>query len=78
LPIGVNYSSYWELRSWDRFRIPKPWARLELVIGTPIYIEKELSEEQVEKYRLLIETQLNEVSFVTDKELSERRKRKGA
>jgi lysophospholipid acyltransferase (LPLAT)-like uncharacterized protein len=33
LPIMiVNYkpSSYWQLKSWDRFLIPKPFAKLEI------------------------------------------------
>jgi hypothetical protein len=25
-PIAVGFSDFWELRSWDRFRIPKPFA----------------------------------------------------
>jgi len=76
LPIGVNYSSFWELRSWDRFRIPKPWAKLELIIGTPIYIKADLSDDEVEEYRLKIELELNNVSGVTEKELSEKREKK--
>jgi len=34
LPIHVHYSAYWELKSWDRFRIPKPFARVEIVFDT--------------------------------------------
>ena len=74
--IGVNYSSYWELKSWDLFRIPKPWARLELNIGKPIHIEKDLTPEQIEEYRLLVEKSLNEVSYVTEDDLKQDRRRK--
>jgi lysophospholipid acyltransferase (LPLAT)-like uncharacterized protein len=28
MAVRVEYSSYWELRSWDRFRIPKPFSRV--------------------------------------------------
>jgi lysophospholipid acyltransferase (LPLAT)-like uncharacterized protein len=77
LPVGVNYSSYWELKSWDRFRIPKPWSKLELIIGTPIYIDEDLTDELLEEYRVKIEAELNRVSKVTDKELTEKRERKG-
>lgn len=62
LPIAVNSSSYWELRSWDRFRIPKPWAKLSLLMGEPLKIPSNLSEEQIEEWRLIIETKLNELS----------------
>ena len=36
MPIHVSYSRYWELKSWDAFRIPKPFARVEVVFG-PLY-----------------------------------------
>jgi lysophospholipid acyltransferase (LPLAT)-like uncharacterized protein len=26
--MGVRYCSYWELSSWDRFRIPKPFSKV--------------------------------------------------
>jgi len=76
LPIGINYSSYWELKSWDLFRIPKPWAKLELNIGEPIHIEKDLSTEKLREYKILIENRLNEVSRVTEEDLKKNRLRK--
>jgi lysophospholipid acyltransferase (LPLAT)-like uncharacterized protein len=30
----------WRLRSWDRFLIPKPFARVRIVYGTPFRIEE--------------------------------------
>jgi lysophospholipid acyltransferase (LPLAT)-like uncharacterized protein len=33
MPVHLRYSRYWELRSWDRFRIPKPFSRVEIVFG---------------------------------------------
>jgi len=36
LPINIGYSSYWELKSWDAFRIPKPFSRVDVVFG-PLY-----------------------------------------
>jgi lysophospholipid acyltransferase (LPLAT)-like uncharacterized protein len=32
IPIRVVYSRYWELKSWDRFRIPKPFSRVDITI----------------------------------------------
>ena len=36
MPIHVSYSRYWQLKSWDAFRIPKPFSRVEVVFG-PLY-----------------------------------------
>lgn len=28
--VHVDYSDYWELRSWDKFRIPKPFSKVKM------------------------------------------------
>lgn len=38
LPIGARASAAWWLRSWDRFCIPKPFARVDVVYGRPITV----------------------------------------
>lgn len=35
---GARVSSAWHLRSWDRQRIPKPFARIDVLYGSPIRI----------------------------------------
>lgn len=62
VPLAINYSSYWSLKSWDGFRIPKPWAKITLVIGPEIRIPDELTEEEMETWRVRVERELNEVS----------------
>lgn len=38
LPCGFVCDRAWRLRSWDRFTIPKPRARLALVYGEPLHV----------------------------------------
>ena len=38
VPVGAWPSATWRLGSWDRFCIPKPFARIEVVYGTPLVI----------------------------------------
>jgi len=64
LPIAVNYSSYWALKSWDEFQIPKPWAKISLVLGTPISIPKDLDDNALTYWRDVVEEKLNEISLV--------------
>jgi lysophospholipid acyltransferase (LPLAT)-like uncharacterized protein len=56
--IHVNYSRYWELKSWDGFRIPKPFARVDVVFGELQTIAPGLSEEEFEAERQRIEAEL--------------------
>jgi lysophospholipid acyltransferase (LPLAT)-like uncharacterized protein len=38
IPTGAKVSSAWHLRSWDRMRIPKPFAAIDLLYGPAIHI----------------------------------------
>ncbi len=58
LPISVNASSYWQLRSWDNFQIPKPGAKLRLVMGDGIAVPAGQTEEQLEEWRARVESAL--------------------
>jgi lysophospholipid acyltransferase (LPLAT)-like uncharacterized protein len=39
VPVSLKASSVWRLKSWDRFMIPKPFARLTVAYGDPIHID---------------------------------------
>ena len=60
--VTHNASKYWELKSWDKFRIPKPGAKLTLTLRGPFFIPQNLDDEGLEKYRQEIESKLNEIS----------------
>lgn len=61
IPVLVNYSSYWSLGSWDGFQIPKPWAKITLVVGEEIFIPADLDNEQFEEYRKKVEAGLMKI-----------------
>ena len=62
IPIAVNASRCWSVKSWDRFQIPKPFSTLTLVLGDLIPIPENLDEEGIEFYRKKVEDILNEIS----------------
>ena len=35
-PLNWSANAYWELKTWDKFRIPKPFTTIELAFGEPI------------------------------------------
>jgi len=59
LPIAYAASRYWELKSWDKFIIPKPFSRIIIAVGEPHNIAKKLNAEQMEEERIKIETDMN-------------------
>jgi len=49
LPVHAECERSWELRSWDRTQIPKPFSRVHMAVGDPISIAGGLSDEAQEK-----------------------------
>jgi lysophospholipid acyltransferase (LPLAT)-like uncharacterized protein len=45
LPVSASTDRFWRLNSWDRLRIPKPFARVRLVYGAPISAPESRSAE---------------------------------
>lgn len=38
VPIGMHIDRSWRLRSWDQFEVPKPFARITVVYGSPLSV----------------------------------------
>jgi lysophospholipid acyltransferase (LPLAT)-like uncharacterized protein len=53
--FGVHASRAWYLKSWDRFMIPKPFARLTIVFDGPVMVPGETSRDAAEAVELFID-----------------------
>lgn len=58
ISIHVKFSSAWRLKTWDRFVIPKPFSRVEVIFSEVIILTRGMDEETFEKERLRIENLL--------------------
>jgi lysophospholipid acyltransferase (LPLAT)-like uncharacterized protein len=58
LPFHLEASSHWTARSWDRTQIPKPFSIVALVIGEPLDVPREATEQQMESARQDLERRL--------------------
>ncbi len=38
VPVGVAAARAWRLRSWDGFLVPRPWARIKVAYGPPLFV----------------------------------------
>ncbi len=45
LPVAIAASRAWRMGSWDRFMIPKPFARLVLVVGRPMQVPEDTPKD---------------------------------
>jgi hypothetical protein len=66
LPVGAAARSEWRLRSWDGFRVPRPFARLIIAYGAPITVPPELDRDQIETWRAEIERAITKVTQEAD------------
>ena len=61
VPLAMVAAPVWRLHSWDRFMVPKPFARILGAYGAAIAPPENDSEEAVEAVRLAVERALNEL-----------------
>lgn len=70
VPIAVASKPVWALRSWDRFRVPRPFARVRVVHGAPIPCETPAGTDP-EVIRLEIERALRELNLANREQVGE-------
>ena len=58
VPVTINSSKCWQLKSWDNFQIPKPGAKLTLIIGDPINVPQNINDSTLEDLRIKVEQAL--------------------
>ena len=56
----------WVVNSWDRYMIPKPFAKVYIINGEPRYIPRHASKEELELYRLELENEMNQAAKKCD------------
>ena len=58
--VAVTFNMRWKIctKSWDRFQIPLPFARCEMVLKEPLFVPPDASEPQREELRAALEQSL--------------------
>jgi lysophospholipid acyltransferase (LPLAT)-like uncharacterized protein len=69
MPLAVAASDYWQLSTWDKYLIPKPFSRVHIHLGEPLHVPENLSKEDNEIWRLKIQDALNESERRAQEEL---------
>jgi Kdo2-lipid IVA 3' secondary acyltransferase len=58
LPINMEYSSCWRIKSWDRFIIPKPFSKVRVIIGQSERVRSTSTDQEFEAERLRLQNAL--------------------
>jgi lysophospholipid acyltransferase (LPLAT)-like uncharacterized protein len=62
IPVTCNTSPKFCLKSWDRFQIPLPFSKCELILKEPILVPREADEAKREERRRDLEASLRQSS----------------
>jgi len=62
--VPVSYYAQWKLqmKTWDRFQIPLPFSRCDMVFGEPIQVPRDADETRREEIRRRLEQTLKAMS----------------
>ena len=54
ISVTGSATKYWQVKSWDRFMLPRPFGKIQIVVSAPIEITEKLSTSE-EEVRFLSE-----------------------
>lgn len=66
LPVTAGASDAWYPGRWDRFLVPRPFARIRVVYGAPREIPRGTDDAGLEQHAREIEAQLNQMTAAVD------------
>jgi lysophospholipid acyltransferase (LPLAT)-like uncharacterized protein len=55
LPMNMEYSSCWRIKSWDRFFVPRPFTAVRVIIGPPHRVRSTSTADEFEAERLRLQ-----------------------
>jgi len=67
VPVGITAKPRRIVNSWDRYVIPYPFAKCLIICGEPIYVAEDASDDEVERCRLLLESECHRLQDVAEK-----------
>ena len=70
--LAIGFSSFWTLRTWDRFRVPKPFSRGYCMWSDPVSVPPDFDEEARCALALGLEDALNTLCAEADRRAAAR------
>ncbi len=66
VPVGVSANRRRLIKSWDRFMVPKLFAKCLVIFGQEVQIPSDATEEEVEKIRLSLQAELHRLEDLAE------------
>lgn len=68
IPASGGADRGWWFGGWDRFLVPKPFARVRLAYGEPVWVPRDADEAALEEISREVEARLRELTRLVDSE----------
>ncbi len=62
LPVAVATSRFMTFNTWSRFTLNLPFSKMACVVGDPIYVSSDATQDESERLRLRFEVALNKAT----------------
>jgi len=61
LPFSVECLHYWNVKSWDRLQIPRPFTTARFIYAEPIYVAADADDSIIEAKRMELQHSLDDL-----------------
>ena len=72
LPMAYRASSVWQLRSWDRFMLPRPFSRIVIALEAPLSVTREDAAQEFSQGCSRLDNSLETASRACEEYLASR------
>ncbi len=74
LPVANVASRYWELDTWDRLKIPKPFSHIIVAYGRPISVPADTGKDQFHTLQTEVQQEINQAETYAQTHLQKLKK----
>lgn len=60
-PFNISPERKWVFRSWDHFQVPKPFTRVVILMGEPIIVKPQATQEELDQAQRLLQHALEDL-----------------
>lgn len=71
IPVTYSVARKKFLSTWDQFLVPYLFSQATLIYGSPLMIPPHLQRSELETYKSLLETQLNDLTLKADQQVKQ-------
>jgi lysophospholipid acyltransferase (LPLAT)-like uncharacterized protein len=69
LPVSAGADHAWWFEGWDRFMVPRPFARVRILYGEPVFVPRDADAGQLDEITRTVETAVSGLTTQAEAEL---------